>query len=324
MIKNNFIITEEEKKHILDLVRLPNHKNPYSLNEQATAEQPKRLKYTWNEKPAAGSNVVGPGRPAATGGSAGQSSGGGQVQNSALAGFVNAMGLNVTDPKTIDRTQIQSIAYQIADRINNGYRSIVFGYFPTLIDTLKTSDSTNSGFYQGLLDKVNSVSETAKSSFSKNLPSGSNHDPMTEPLDSEKGYYTRKSLNDNYGIKNFKDSIYGWAPKQFDVTQQVESLDCDKCNRSTQNYVNLILTNRIASLSQSDLERAKTELKACWESFEVTGEKNIFGRYKIEQSCKNNGESRKIYRQFVKPLIEGGEIRGVKIDEKYKLNIVAR
>lgn len=38
MIKNNFIITEEEKQHILNLTRLPNYKKPISLKEQYAAE----------------------------------------------------------------------------------------------------------------------------------------------------------------------------------------------------------------------------------------------------------------------------------------------
>lgn len=37
MIKNNFIITEEEKQHILNLTRLPNYKKPVRLKEQYSA-----------------------------------------------------------------------------------------------------------------------------------------------------------------------------------------------------------------------------------------------------------------------------------------------
>jgi hypothetical protein len=37
MIKNNFIVTEEEKQHILNLTRLPNYKKPVRLKEQYSA-----------------------------------------------------------------------------------------------------------------------------------------------------------------------------------------------------------------------------------------------------------------------------------------------
>lgn len=37
MIKNNFIITEEERQHILNLTRLPNYKKPIRLKEQYSA-----------------------------------------------------------------------------------------------------------------------------------------------------------------------------------------------------------------------------------------------------------------------------------------------
>jgi hypothetical protein len=293
MIKNNFKILKEERDHILSLVRLPNHKEPISLLEQVWPAEHLPLDPNAESKGSADKDV--------------------KIifQNMQLNG----------DPTEIYTKKLTSINNQIIDRIQKyGFRSNVFGQFENLLDSLIIAKPEYKSYYEGEKNRFKDAVSKGTTYWSEKL--GITHDPLTDPDRDDVANYDQDPLNYKYFPGYFK-SIEGFLPSKGDVTKESTALDCKACIDATRNYVNKILSG---GLNNYQTKEFQDQLKACWNKYENPNDKTIFGRYKRGKQCEDKGEAKRVYKQFIIPLLTSSigsksKIDGVTIDDKYKIDI---
>lgn len=263
MIKNNFIITEEEKSHILNLTRLPNFRNPVRLSEQDTGG----LKVSWNSEKQKRD--------------ADEKSRLGSIETIKKNGAM--MGMDFND------TQIVNEHYELVlDSINKYYRSNAFGYFLQALETMvKTFNKTE---YSTYIDKLKKAANQIKYELSSdpNYPI-ENWNSFTNPADKENYDYI--------DVPRFFGDIPMYTPKRKGYytspgkTQgDTEVIDTGIKQELTPQFCNSLLMDyfndaKRKSWNDPELKEKKFKIALCYNTAgEQIAKKTLLGKTKFKVS----------------------------------------
>jgi len=350
MIKNNFIITEEERQHILNLTRLPNYKKPVRLKEQYSA--------VISDTPPA---------PTSTGGGTTTSGSIGNTQTNA------SFDIGYEKQKLADlqkngsfgdmdfnrNPDVVGIAYdRVRALIDNYYRGRVFGMFANALaiaGKIYPDKEYNGQSYtkmnETMTDKT-AQKQTDVSSYSSRVQKLSTWNSLTNPTEDEVMLYNTKILGapfESVTVYQLKDEYMspiklgtptgstsgnsqndgkigdkdGGVPEQqakegllgFLKTSKNNvdsSLTDDLCIQVLQSYLNDIITGKTI-LTDDELRLTKTTIAHCNTNKIGELKTNIFG--KVKNKTSGNAYSR-LGRRFRKQL-EALPTR----PDKFKINL---
>lgn len=304
MIKNNFKILKEEKEQILNLVRLPNYRKPFSLLEQedqTTGGWPALHTAVKKEKKQYSQDIL---------------------DNY----FVN----NNKNVPLMDQVvnNIENINDIIVEKIKNGARSAsLFGFYNNFLKTLNQQDAD----IKTLIDTFKSAVETATTKFNSEL-NVSDHNPLTDPQSTQVmpknnvGQPNINPINFKYKLVNVcKDTpscpflpydIY--APSITDESSiEVNEQFCKNCLKTITDYVRFIINNKnrnfdIKSIDQSKLKSYKLSILDCWNMYGAPV-KNVVGRYTKGKPCGDQSDFKKYFKKLdALPLIDMDTINKLK------------
>lgn len=223
MIKNNFIITEEEKQRILNLTRLPNYKKPVRLKEQYSA--------IISDTPPSDT----PPSPTSTGGNTtGGESNTGTFNLSYELGKLKDLQTNGSfgDMDFNRNPDVVGMAYdRVIGLIKNYYRGVVFGMFANALEIAgkiypdkKYNNNTYGQMSMNITQVVNDAADNAQK-----VQKLVDWNSLTNPTEDEKSLYYIKILGapfesvtvyqlknqymsaENLGTKNAKGDVNSFS-----------------------------------------------------------------------------------------------------------------
>lgn len=173
MIKNNFIITEEERNRILNLTRLPNYKKPVRLKEDSAIITATRQGGNGGGGGSTGPKTINQPRTL--------------DYNSAVSEINSKKqegGFQDLDFK--NQTQVKNTAEEIKNFIQNYGRSVQFGAF---VDALKIANQIYPNYgYDTLANQLSGVTNSVHDKVKQGQPSYvSEFNSLTEPPKQEQG-----------------------------------------------------------------------------------------------------------------------------------------
>jgi hypothetical protein len=289
MIKNNFIITEEEKSHILKLTRLPNHKEPVNLLEQLTTQslfgnQKSRFSTLSNDPKTNDDSKLD------------------VVWNSDIAKQKSDDDLKLKSKETSwntilkggkmslinfdDKRQVANLTNYVVNQINLGWRSNAFGYF---------LDALNNKNYTDLSKKIESAARFIKveveSDGSYDIDTW---DALSEPESKEN--YNQEDVS-GPGNSNYFGDINQFQLKKMGLVKQpgykrgadldaiksgMKTLTPEVCQRLLADY---LLKGYRESLSNESRKELKYNIAWCYTTdSNAQPKKNIFGKVHIKRS----------------------------------------
>lgn len=344
MIKNNFIITEEDKKHILNLHRLSNYRKPIRLKEQYSA----MITDTPSDT-TGGSSATGNSGAAGTTGTQTSKTFNldykkEQLQNIQKNGYFTEINFE-TNP---------TVAGEAYDRvkglIDNFYRSRVFGMLATAFELAgdiypdkKYNNMTYSQMSSNLSGATNDVMSKVQKTQTLNT-----WNSTTNPTKDETNLYVIKVLDspfDSVPVYQLKDQYvdaikmgtpdYTGSTESDGTTSSKDTQELNKqgfldhlkkaqtnvketftdkfCISMLKTYVNSIVTRDI-TLTEDELRLARTTIAKCANPKDLTSpdDKNIFGKY-------TNKPAKSAYTRLDKTLEQQLESLKTRSDE-FRIN----
>lgn len=321
MIKNNFIITEEERKHILSLTRLPNHKSPVKLTEDAAIITPQRM------------------------GGGGENGGPKRVKQPKTLDYNSSVkeieslkqqgGLRNLD--FANQTEVNDAANEIKTFIQSFGRSKQFGPFVNAL-TIASSLYPRYG-YDKLVTQLSGVTNEVLNKVRKGSPSYiSEFDSLTDPPTQEKGsiyipngyttygnvpvwflrnqWFSHETIggNENLGTKTEslpedKPTLVGFLERSKEKMDRVTTDDA--CVKLFRSYVNDIIPGNLSPVpTDFQLRAIKSTIAHCFSQKRYDNETNkdggvktnIFGKV-VNKTSGNilNKLSKKLKKQYLDP-----------------------
>lgn len=264
MIKNNFIITEEDKSHILNLTRLPNYKTPIRLSEDNGGGQ---LVITWNSE---------------------KSKSDAEEKNKLESLYDikkkgKMVSIDFNDPQ-----MIKSHFIMVKDKINKYYRSDAFGYFLRGLETAikNLNKSEYSTYVQELTKAANAISFDLKADTNYPIE---DWDSFTYPPDTEN--YTWEDVPGYFGdILMYTPKRKGYYTSPGKTQGDTSIIDSGIKQELTPQFCNTLLMDyfndaKRKSWNDPELKEKKFKIALCYNtSGEEIAKKTLFGKTKFKVS----------------------------------------
>lgn len=259
MYKNNFFITEEEKKHILNLTRLPNYKKPIRLKEQEYSAVITDEPVKQQEK---------------------------KVSTDSLVELLQQMNWPYRENGKIKmptKLNIMQMGDYLMKKMEEGFRGPIFQYYVELLDQAAKIDPNNSSDYSSKKGNYGKKYESVKSKFQAEA-SDLEYDPYTNPSAQKQNAHKWTEIGSpREPGGSFFGSLqaYKYTPRTSAEVLQSGIMDFNEC-------VNLyrLMSDPAKSgwnnATYGEKDTFKKNLEACYNSHESKSKKNLFGKTNVK------------------------------------------
>jgi len=259
MYKNNFLITEDDKKHILNLTRLPNYKKPIRLKEQEYSA-------TITDEPVAQQSK--------------------KVSTDSIVELLQQMNWPYRENGKIkmpSKLNILQMGDYLMKKMEEGFRGPIFQYYVQLLDEASKIDPNNESYYSPKKEKYEKKYNDVKQKFQADA-SDLEYDPYTNPSSQKQSAHKWVEIGsprDPGGSFFGSLQTYKYVPRTSAEILQSGIMDFNEC-------VNLyrLMSDPAKSgwnnATYGEKDTFKKNLEACYNSHESKANKNLFGKTNVK------------------------------------------